>query len=111
MAISRSLAPPIVSAAIAMIAVTNFATVKIVKGDMALDSSAFFSIWPIALSSAVAVILVMSFLYRSLMDLIGDIKANKDKASPEQLTQARDITQLQNKVCVQRTSPRQSAVD
>jgi diguanylate cyclase (GGDEF)-like protein len=90
MAISRRLAPPMVSAAIAMIAVTNFATVKIAKGELTVDSAAFFSIWPIALSSAVAVILVMSFLYRSLMELIGELENReataKHQAMHDQLT-------------------------
>jgi len=90
MAVSRRLAPPMVSAAIAMIAVTNFATVKIAKGELTVDSAAFFSIWPIALSSAVAVILVMSFLYRSLMDLIGELENReataKHQAMHDQLT-------------------------
>src|SRR4051812_992815 len=90
MAISRRLAPPMVSAAIAMIAVTNFATVKIAKGELTVDSAAFFSIWPIALSSAVAVILVMSFLYRSLMDLMGELEnreaSAKHQAMHDQLT-------------------------
>jgi diguanylate cyclase (GGDEF)-like protein len=90
MAVSRKLAPPMVSAAIAMIAVTNFATVKIAKGDVHLDSHAFYSIWPIALSSAVAVILVMSFLYRSLMELIEELEVReataKHQAMHDQLT-------------------------
>ncbi len=90
MAVSRRLAPPMVSAAIAMIAVTNFATVKIAKGDVAVDSSSFFSIWPIALSSAVAVILVMSFLYRSLIELIEELESReataKHQAMHDQLT-------------------------
>jgi diguanylate cyclase (GGDEF)-like protein len=90
MAVSRRLAPPMVSAAIAMIAVTNFATVKIAKGEIDLDSGAFYAIWPIALSSAVAVILVMSFLYRSLIDLIAELESReasaKHQAMHDQLT-------------------------
>ena len=90
MAVSRKLAPPMVSAAIAMIAVTNFTTVKIAKGESYLTPGAFYSIWPIALSSTVAVILVMSLLYRSLIELIEELENReamaKHQAMHDQLT-------------------------
>ena len=67
---SRKIGPPIVSAAVATLVLTNFATVSIVKDDATSRFELFGSIWPIALTSAVAVILVMSFLYKSLVHLV-----------------------------------------
>ena len=80
MGYSRRLGPPIVSAAIATIVLTNFATVTIVKGHGDPALGLFTSIWPIALTSAVAVILVMSFLYRSLVDLVHELEVRQQAA-------------------------------
>ena len=90
MAYSRKLGPPIVSAAVAMIVLTNFAMVTIVRGAPASAENLFEVIWPMAVTSATAVILVMSFLYRSLGDLVSEIesreKAAQHQAVHDQLT-------------------------
>jgi len=77
---SRKVGPPIVSAAVATLVMTNFATVSIVKDASASRIDLFWSIWPIALTSAVAVILVMSFLYKSIVDLVNELEAREASA-------------------------------
>lgn len=80
MAYSRKLGPPIVSAAIATIALTNFATVTIVRSNPTSHVNLFEAIWPIALTSGVAILLVMSFLYRSLVELIHELEKREQAA-------------------------------
>ena len=82
---SRKIGPPIVSAAVATLVLTNFATVSIVKDNTADQVQLFGSIWPIALTSAVAVILVMSFLYKSLVDLVDELEAREANAQHQAL--------------------------
>ncbi len=82
---SRKVGPPIVSAAVATLVLTNFATVSIVKDDASSRLELFSSIWPIALTSAVAVILVMSFLYKSLVDLVDELEAREANAQHQAL--------------------------
>ncbi len=80
MGYSRKLGPPIVSAAVATIALTSFATVTMVRGEAGHDLSLFAAIWPITLTSAVAVILVMSFLYKSLVELVHELECREQAA-------------------------------
>jgi diguanylate cyclase (GGDEF)-like protein len=80
---SRKLGPPIVAAAVATIALTNFATVTIVRVHAPSNAHLFASIWPIALTSAVAIILVMSFLYKSLVDLVQELERREAEAQHE----------------------------
>jgi diguanylate cyclase (GGDEF)-like protein len=82
---SRKIGPPIVSAAVATLVLTNFATVSIVKDNATRGIELFGSIWPIALTSAVAVILVMSFLYKSLVDLVDELEAREANAQHQAL--------------------------
>ena len=83
---SRKVGPPIVSAAVATLVLTNFALVSIVKDNAAPERIELFgSVWPIALTSAVAVILVMSFLYRSLVDLVDELEAREATAQHQAL--------------------------
>ena len=74
MGYSRRLGPPIVSAAIATLVMTNFATAMVVKRDAVSGVELFQAVWPILLTSAAATILVMSFLYRSLVDLVQELE-------------------------------------
>jgi len=83
MGYSRKLGPPIVAAAVATIALTNFATTTIVKVHAPSNAQLFESIWPIALTSAVAIILVMSFLYRSLVELVLELERREADAQHE----------------------------
>ena len=77
---SRKLGPPIVSAAIATIVLTNFAIATIVRGPAGGSVGLFHSIWPIALTSAVAVILVMSTLYHALVELVQELEEREAAA-------------------------------
>ena len=82
---SRKVGPPIVSAAVATLVLTNFATVSIVKDASSTRLELFGSIWPIALTSAVAVILVMSFLYKSIVDLVDELEQREANAQHQAL--------------------------
>jgi diguanylate cyclase (GGDEF)-like protein len=60
--------------------------VSIVKDNAAPERLELFgSVWPIALTSAVAVILVMSFLYRSLVDMVDELEAREATAQHQAL--------------------------
>lgn len=80
MGYSRKLVPPIVAAAVTTVAVTNFATIIVVKGDAASGLQLFHTIWPILLASAVSTILVMSLLYQALRDLIVELEQREASA-------------------------------
>jgi diguanylate cyclase (GGDEF)-like protein len=82
---SRRVASPIVSAAVATLVLTNFAMVMLVGDAGDADLSLFASIWPIALTSTVAVILVMSFLFKSLVDLVAELETRERSAQHQAL--------------------------
>ena len=63
---SRRVGPPIVSAAVATLVLTNFAMVLLAER-ASHDGHLFGAIWPIALTSTVAVVMVMSFLFKSIV--------------------------------------------
>jgi diguanylate cyclase (GGDEF)-like protein len=67
---SRTLAPPVVAAAVATIAVTSFTTILLIQDHRLTRIELMGAVWPIVLTSSVAVVLVMSLLYRALLDLI-----------------------------------------
>jgi diguanylate cyclase (GGDEF)-like protein len=81
---SRKVGPPIVSAAVATLILTNFATVTIVR-DAASRVELFGQIWPIALTSAVAIVLVMSFLYSSLVEVVNELEQREASAQHQAL--------------------------
>jgi diguanylate cyclase (GGDEF)-like protein len=82
---SRKVGPPIVSAAVATLVLTNFATISMIKDNTSSRLELFSAIWPIALTSAVAVILVMSFLYKSIVDLVEELEAREANAQHQAL--------------------------
>jgi diguanylate cyclase (GGDEF) domain len=82
---SRKVGPPIVSAAVATLVLTNFATVSIVADSTASRIELFSTIWPISLTSAVAVVLVMSFLYRSIVELVEELEERQAIAQHQAL--------------------------
>jgi PleD family two-component response regulator len=79
-----------VAAAIATIALTSFATVSLVRTALPDDLRLFHAIWPIVLTSAVAVILVMSTLYQALLEMVEELEqrelAAQHQALHDQLT-------------------------
>src|SRR3712207_46896 len=80
MGYSRKLGPPIVSAAVATLVMTNFATAMLVKRDSVSGAELFGAVWPILLTSGVAIILVMSLLYRSLVELVQELEQREASA-------------------------------
>lgn len=72
----RKLGPLIVAAAITGTVISNFATVTIVKEAIESETglSAYQAIWPITLTSALAVVLVLSLLYRSLIGSLEEVE-------------------------------------
>jgi diguanylate cyclase (GGDEF)-like protein len=91
MATSRKYVGPIVAAAVAMIGVTNFVTMALVKAAASgSQGNLFGTVWPILLSSAVALFLVVSFLYRSMSEVVNELQAReaaaRQQAMHDQLT-------------------------
>jgi len=96
---SRKVGPPIVSAAVATLVLTNFATVSIVRDENSNGLEMFSAIWPISLTSAVAVVLVMSFLYRSIVDLIHELEERE--AAAQHLALHDQLTSLANRALLE----------
>jgi diguanylate cyclase (GGDEF)-like protein len=96
---SRKVGPPIVSAAVATLVLTNFATVSIVRDENSTGLEMFGAIWPISLTSAVAVILVMSFLYRSIVDLVSELEEREQAA--QHLALHDQLTSLANRALLE----------
>ena len=99
MGYSRKLGPPIVSATIATLALTSFSIVMLVGRDTHSSAQLFNAIWPIVLTSTVAVILVMSFLYRSLGDLVRTLEAREIAAQHQALHD--QLTDLPNRALLE----------
>lgn len=85
MGYSRKIGPPIVSAAVATLVLTNFATLTIIREERYSSIELFGSIWPTALTSTVAVVLVMSFLYRSLVEVVKELEVREASAQHQAL--------------------------
>lgn len=69
MSYSRKLLPPMVSSAIALIAVTNFSIIDLLRTPGSSPEHLIAVISPIALPASIAVILVMSTLYHMLQEV------------------------------------------
>ncbi|HEX6785378.1 MAG TPA: EAL domain-containing protein [Sphingomicrobium sp.] len=70
---SRKLLATMVSSAIALIAVTNYCIIHLIQTSTTSREQLFSAILPIALPASVAVILVMSNLYHTLQDVLGQL--------------------------------------
>jgi diguanylate cyclase (GGDEF)-like protein len=82
---SRRVGPPIVSASVATLVLTNFAMVILAQSAGDDAGHLFGSIWPIALTSTVSVVLVMSFLFRSISELVAELEAREATAQHQAL--------------------------
>ena len=80
---SNKLLGPMVSAAVALMVVTNFCIVRILGTQGALGNHLVSAIWPIALPASLAVVLVMSSLYHALQELVGELESKQRKADEE----------------------------
>lgn len=74
---------PMVSAAVALIVVTNYCIVLILGNQGTIASDLVSAVWPIALPSTLAVILVMSSLYRALQEVVTELELSQQQASEE----------------------------
>ena len=63
-----------------MIVVVNFCIVRLLAAGQASSIDLFHSIWPIALVSTVAIVLLMSFLYNALQQIISEMERRERAA-------------------------------
>lgn len=85
MVTSRRVGTPIVSAAVATLVLTNFAMVTLASRAGGADGELFSAVWPIALTSTVAVVLVMSLLFRSILSLVEELEGREADAKHQAL--------------------------
>lgn len=84
-----------VSAAIALIVVTNFCIVRILGNQGTIGSDLVSAVWPIALPSSLAVLLVMSSLYHALHEVVAELEVRQKRADAE--AQRDPLTGLANR--------------
>lgn len=99
MSYSKKLLAPLVSAAITLIAVTNYWIVLTIGRRVASATDLMNAIWPVALPSSVAVLLVMSTLYHSLTSVVSELEKRRREAEDEATKDA--LTSLANRRAVQ----------
>jgi diguanylate cyclase (GGDEF)-like protein len=99
MVYSRKLGPPIVAAAVSTLVLTNFATLMLVTEGVPSAMALFSSIWPILVTSSTAIILVMSFLYRSLLDMVTELERREASAQHQAVHDA--LTGLGNRALLE----------
>ena len=97
MGYSRKLGPPIVAASVATLVLTNFAILMLVSHGAHVVL--FSSVWPILLTSSTAIILVMSFLYRALLDLVLELERREASAQHQAVHDA--LTGLGNRALLE----------
>jgi diguanylate cyclase (GGDEF)-like protein len=96
---SRRVGPPIVSAAVATLVLTNFAMVMLAQRAGGTEGQLFSAIWPVALTSTVAIVLVMSFLFKSITILVAELEAREASAQHQALHDA--LTGLANRALLE----------
>lgn len=88
-----------VSAAVVLIAVTNFCILQILGKSTHSASELMWAVWPLALPSSVAVILTMSTLYHTVQELMEELELSRGEAARE--AQHDPLTGLANKRLLQ----------
>lgn len=87
---SRKLLPPMVSSAVALIAVTNYCVISLLNTSGSLARDVMPSVLSIGLPASVAVVLVMSTLYHALQDTMVESDSRRlellEKAQRDALT-------------------------
>lgn len=86
---SRKLLTPLVSSAVAIIAVTNYCIFRLLRTEGSTER-VFSEVWPMALPATITVILVMSTLYHMLNEAFEELEQKKgeliNKAEHDPLT-------------------------
>jgi diguanylate cyclase (GGDEF)-like protein len=82
---ARTLIPPLVASGTATLAFNSFAVVKLLADRGYSQRELFEAIWPIVTVSGIVVILLMSFLYKSLRQLLATLEAREAAARHEAL--------------------------
>lgn len=93
---------PMVSAAVVLVVVTNFCILQILGRSSQSASELVWTIWPIALPTSVAVILIMSTLYHTLQELMDELEGRRlealEQAQHDALTGVANKRLLQERV-------------
>jgi diguanylate cyclase (GGDEF)-like protein len=84
---------------VATLVLTNFAMVLLAQRAGGPNGDFFSAIWPVALTSTVAVVLVMSFLFKSIVDLVAELEAREADAQHQALHDA--LTGLANRALLE----------
>ena len=87
---NTKLIAPLVSSAVALIAITNFCIFRLLETPGSSAEELLSAIWPMAVPASVAVILVMSALYHMLQDVLAELDQRRSellaKAQRDSLT-------------------------
>jgi diguanylate cyclase (GGDEF)-like protein len=70
---------------VATLVLTNFAMVMLANQAGGAEGALFGAIWPVALTSTVAVVLVMSLLFKSIVDLVAELEQREATAKHQAL--------------------------
>ena len=95
MAYSKNVLTLMVSAAVALIVVTNFCILLLLHHPGNSASELASAVWPIALPSTVAIVLVMSTLHQSLQEVLSRLAVREREAN--ELARHDPLTGLANK--------------
>src|SRR4051795_3701625 len=92
---SKKLLALMVSAAVALIVVSNFCIMILLHQPVRGPSELVGAVWPIALPSTIAIVLVMSTLYQSLQDVL--LRLEREEREASALARCDPLTGLANK--------------
>lgn len=79
MSYSRKILPPLVAAAVALIAVTNYCIVRLLNVADLSTKEAIAQVLAMGLPASVAVVLVMSALYQTLQETVAELDKNREQ--------------------------------